>query len=415
MALDLAYLQKIINSWPAYRKYIENSGINPARIKSIKDLPVLNKQFLRQAANSLPINRIRYIVPSSGTTSGEFSYGLFGAQEISNSTLSLEHHVNDYFQTNQKRTLLINVLPGAIAVNIPSVTVLPVGTRIDSALAAVRTFSGLFDQIIMVGEPVFVKNLLEEGAAAGIPWHLLPLHMILGGDWISETYRSYLGSILGIANVFSSMGTAELGLNYFFETVETVLLRQILFQKRAVRTALFGKTPFTPMVFFYDRKALYVETVRDENFSPVLITTLSPKRILPLIRYQIGDCGRVLSADEINAALLKAGYPGFLKDEETGIFAHFGRGMSIGNIYPEQVKEILYRAEIADLVTGNFHMVPDYRPVLNIQLKKGVRLTAGIKARFRAAFPRIDILLKLCDFNHFPCPLDYERKIQYIA
>ena len=414
MALDLNYLHRIINSWPAYRKYIENSGVNPARIKSIKDLPVLNKQFLRQAANSLPIKRIKYIVPSSGTTSEEFSYGLFGAEELSNSVVSISRHVNEFFQTEEKRTLLLNVLPGGISVNVPSVTVLPVGTRIDSALSAVKTFSGLFDQLIIVGEPVFAKNLLEEGVAAGIPWHLIPLNVILGGDWISETYRSYLGSILGTANVFSSMGAAEIGLNYFFETVETVLLRQILFHKKGVRTALFGKAPFTPMIFAYNKKNLYIEAAGDENFVPVLITTLDPKRILPLIRYQIGDCGRLLSAHEINEALAKSGYPGFFK-EETGIFAHFGRGMSIGNIYPEQIKEILYKPEIADLVTGNFHMVPDYRPVLNVQMKKNVRLTSVIKARFRSAFPRIDMVLKLCDFNHFPCPLDYERKIQYIA
>ncbi len=412
------HVKKVIKKWPAYRKFIEGRGIDLLRIESISELPVLDKQFIAQAIHMVPLFKVRSIVPSSGLTGIDFSFGLFGDIEMKKASIAVEAFLQSRFNAGSKKTLILNLLPGAISLQSSTATVASIGVRTDTAISAIQSFSSSFEQIILVGEPLFIKGLIESGLKQSILWKYLPLSIIVGGEWIPESYRSYLEGIVGHQRVYSSMGMAELGLNYFYETDETLILSRLLFEDRRLLKMLFGDFDFCPMLFVCDEEEIYVETIKetDDALESILITTVNIERVLPLIRYRTGDKGKKLSRIEINNALRAAGYPEFFSITGPSILAHFGRGKSISDICPERIKEIIYFSdEIASSTTGNFMLSNSKDTVeLEIQLKEDIYLNSDLENIYRNAFHRLPVYVKLYPFDLFPYPLNFERKVRYV-
>ncbi|OGW79879.1 MAG: hypothetical protein A3J81_07020 [Nitrospirae bacterium RIFOXYB2_FULL_43_5] len=411
-------IKRIIKKWPAYRRFIEGKGIDPLKIDSISDLPVIDKQFIARAIHTVPLFKVKNIVPSSGSTGADFSFGLFGEIEIKKASVAIEEFLQKRFNTDNKKTLILNLLPGAIPVQSSTATVASIGVRIDTAIAAIRSLGSSFEQIILIGEPLFIKNLVEYGLKQSIQWKYLPLIIIVGGEWISESYRTYLENIVGYHRIYSSMGMAELGLNYFYETDETIMLRRLLFEDSRLLRMLLGDLDFCPMLFAYHEEDVYVETIAEPNdaFESILLTTTDPMRVLPLIRYKSGDKGKKLRRTEINNALKTMGYRELLNRTDLPILAHFGRGKNIAGIYPEAIKDIIYSSmEIASSTTGNFILNRGEDTVeLGVQLKEDVYPTHDIKNIYLNSFNRLSVHIELYSFDLFPCPLTFERKVQYI-
>ena len=414
-------IKRIIKKWPAYMRFIEGKGIDPLKIESISDLPVIDKQFIARAIHTVPLFKVKNIVPSSGCTGADFSFGLFGEMEIKKASVAIEEFLQKRFNTGNKKTLILNLLPGAISIQSSTATVASIGVRIDTAIAAIRSLGSSFEQIILIGEPLFIKNLVECGLKQSIQWKYLPLFIIVGGEWISESYRTYLENIVGYHRIYSSMGMAELGLNYFYETDETIRLRRLLFEDSRLLRMLLGDLDFCPMLFAYGEEDVYVETIAEPNdaFESILLTTTDPMRVLPLIRYKGGDKGKKLSRPEINDALKAMGYGELLSKTGLPILAHFGRGKNISGIYPEAIKDIIYLSmEIASSTTGNFilNSGKDKDTVeLGIQLKEDVYPTPDIKDIYRNSFNRLPVHIELYPFDLFPYPLNFERKVCYVT
>lgn len=414
----LVHLKKIINKWPAYRNFIQQKGVDPLKIKNIDELPITSKRFISSAIHSIPLYKVRNIVPSSGSTGTGFSFGIYGDVELAKSSIAIDALLEKQFDTKNKKTLLINLMPGAISLFSSTASIASIGVRIDTAITAIKSFNSYFDQLILIGEPIFIKNLIEQGVRESLCWRYIPMYVVVGGEWISESYRNYLEDIVGYNRVYSSMGMAELGLNYFFETNETIMLRRLIYEDSDFRRLLFNDIDFCPMFFAYNPDAIHLETVSLSHgiFDSVLLTTLDADRILPLIRYMSGDKGRLLDTGEINHALVKAGYPAFFSSDNYKILAHFGRGKNIEDIYPEKIKELIYSSkDLASSITGNFMLTRTDKEIdLNIQLKKGVYLDSHLKDICYQLFYRMSLTTKLFSFETFPNVLDYERKVQYI-
>jgi phenylacetate-coenzyme A ligase PaaK-like adenylate-forming protein len=230
-------IRKIIRNWPAYSKVIENKGINPKTVKYLSELPVVDKQFISTAIHMIPLFRVRNIIPSSGSTGDDFSFGLFGDTEMKKASCTVDTILKERFHAAYKKTLLINMLPGAISLQSSVASVASTGVRTDTALSVIKSLGSCFDQLILAGEPLFMKNIIEPGAKESIPWKHIPLYIIIGGEWTPLGYGNYLEGIAGPQRVYSFMGMAELGLCYFYETDETILLRKILSEDRLLRQA----------------------------------------------------------------------------------------------------------------------------------------------------------------------------------
>ena len=108
-------VKRSIKKWPAYRKYAEAQGVDPLKIGSIEELPVLDKTFISQAIHSVPLCRVRSVVPSSGSTGQHFSFGLFSDMEMKKTALAIESFLQSRFNTKTRKTLILNLLPGALS------------------------------------------------------------------------------------------------------------------------------------------------------------------------------------------------------------------------------------------------------------------------------------------------------------
>ncbi len=418
MGKKVNIVKKIIRSWPAYRKFVEARGINVQKITSLSELPLLDREFLSLAIYSLPLFKVRYIIPSSGSTGNDFSFGIFGHSEIEESLSDIDSFLDKRFNISKNRTLLLNMLPGAISLQSSKASVASIGVRMDTAISAVRLFGNCFDQLILIGEPLFIKNLIELGREESILWRYIPLFVIVGGEWISESYRNYLESIIGHNRIYSSMGMAELGLNYFYETTETIMLRRLMFDNKELSQVILGDLNFCPMIFNYNKDRVYVETLTDlgDALDSIVLTTLDANRALPLVRYKTGDKGKILDRSEVNRILEAFGYGALFSKSGPAVLAHFGRGKCISGVYPERVKEILCRYyRIASTTTGNFMLYDEGDSVrLEIQLKESINPGQDLEDIYKGAFQELGVQVRLYPFTKYPRSLDYERKVRYV-
>ena len=324
--MKINHLKKIIRKWPAYEKFLENRGIHPLKIKKISDLPIVDKQFISSAIHSLPLCKVKNIIPSSGSTGDNFSFGLFGETDLRRTCRVIDNLLVSRFNTGHKKTLLLNMVPGSISIPSTTVSVASVGVRTDTAISVIKSFGSSFDQMILAGEPLFIKSLIELGVQESVSWKYIPVHIFIGGEWTPESYGNYLETFVGPQRVTSFMGMAELGLGYFYETDETIMLRHMLTQERDVFKMLFGDLDFCPMIFAYDENEIYVESVPDKasNMGSILLSTVDPDRTLPLIRYEGGDKGEVFTGEQINRVLKDSGHIPLISSPDTKILAHFG-------------------------------------------------------------------------------------------
>ncbi len=412
-------VKRSIKKWPAYQKYAESLGINPLKIRNIEELPILDKTFIAQAIHTVPLCRVRSVVPSSGSSGMEYSFGLFSEREMKTTAVAIESFLQRRFGTKTRKTLILNLLPGSLTLWSSTATVAAIGVRMDTAVSVIRSMGSSYEQIILVGEPLFIKNLLEYGLKHAISWEYLPLAVVVGGEWVPESYRSYVEGIAGYRRVSSSFGMAELGLHYFFETEETVLLRNLIFQDRRLQRSLFGNMGFCPMLFAFDETKVYVETPRETvgELESILLTTLDPDRVMPLLRFRSGDRGRKISLDEINHGLKESGYRPLPESLGSNILAHFGRGAQCEGVYVEEIKEKLYASHnVISASTGNFMLEHTKNGVMvTIQMNRDAKVTPDSMDACTDAFHGLPVHARLCPHDLFPLPLDYERKVRYVC
>lgn len=427
---------------PAYRKLLTELNINPAKINSIeafaKFAPYLDKKTTFQDNPILDVcldgnlNEVKSLLTSSGH-SGIFSFGVNTYRNLRDSSYSIDLGLDYSFNISKKKTLLINCLPMGVKVN-TSLTLAETSTREDMVWAVIKKFSPLFEQTILVGEGSFLKKIIEDGALQGIEWKKGVFHLVTGEEGIAENYRNYIGSLLGTdfndpsrGMIGSSMGVAELDLNIFHETKDTINIRRAASKDKKLKEALFGKAiNACPMFFVYYPHRTYIEELLDlEGNSQIIISMLSKRMKIPLIRYKTGDMGKILTFGKVKSILRENGHHNLVPELKLPMIAIYGRGanIKINNIalYPEEIKEALYSDfHIASCITGAFKLVNnDHIIRLHIQLKKGIGPSDEIKEKIYSLtrlYTTVPLEVTPYSYQSFPyfMELDYERKFNYI-
>jgi len=404
-AWALAAFHRAAEHVPAYQKLLEEAGVRPGDVTRLQDfvkLPVLDKRntFQRFDVADLCLDRrlgqLESVLTSSGH-SGIFSFGLT-ARGGPSAAAWTDNALDPVFQVKSKPTLLINCLPMGVKLATLACTLAETSVRPDMAIGLVRAFGRHFDQIIMVGEPAFLKFLLELGRAGGMKWEKHTVHLITGEEPLAENARKYLEGLLGTDQshpgkglVASSMGVAELGLNLFFEAPPgraIIQLRRWLHQHPEARAQVFGTVDTVPCIFAYDPRRIFVEFDRDRR---LLLTTLDPETNLPLIRYATGDVGGFLALPEKVRTQIHAAGISWTELTSLPLVALEGRGDFAEargqRLSPEAVKEGIYHDPVlAILTTANFRLIsgPDHVHV-RIQLSPGVKPAARMGKDFAAA------------------------------
>jgi len=221
------------------------------------------------------------------------------------------------------------------------------GPDIDKILHTLHFFGNKYPYILN-GYPPFLKYLFDEGENKGFKWDDYIIHILVGGEGMSEGLRDYL--LRHAKTVYSGYGASDLEIGIGGENPLTVMIRKLCFKDAALRKTLFGEDHRLPMLFQYNPLDHFIEIIQKE----IVVTVSKPWTLSPRIRYNIKDEGGMITFDEMKEKLKshnidivelerKCNYPRwylpflFIYGRKDSTISVMG-----ANIYPEDVESIVY-------------------------------------------------------------------------
>lgn len=405
---------------PAYKDFLKKHRIAHQKVRTIKDfahVPITDKKNyiqhypLEARCWDGKLSSSDIIAVSSGTT-GEPTFWPRGGYQEFEAAIIHELLYTSYFEIDRHSTLLIIAFPlgvyvSGVATLLPSwlltekgypMSVMSVGTNKSEVLKSVNRLQSRFDQIVLAGHPLAVKDVIETGRSEGIRWSRTPLRLMFCSEDFTEGWRRYLAEQVGrpfqYQNLISTYGSSEL-LLMAWETPLSILVRQLAVEHPEARRALVGDE-YVPNMFQYNQLFRYAEEDEDE----LIFTSASG---VPLIRYNLHDSGcivpyRVMQETLTHvephwkARLRRGGWHAPLsrlpflclkgRSDHTIIF-------QAANIYPEHVRLSLHYRPFLKILTGKFAMRKGYLKNMdeyfevNIELKKGVNATPALARLIR--------------------------------
>jgi phenylacetate-CoA ligase len=433
----IAALNRFYKISPAYRDLLKKMGIDLKSIQSITDfrtkLPVLNKQnffnsYTFRELLGKNFNKVKLATSSSGF-SGTFAFGFASANALTSSRIGVDATLEYWFDISNRKTFLINCAPMGVHVE-TSLPMAETSVRSDMALSLIKKISPEFDHTIIVGDPHFLKKLLEEGTGQKIPWKARSISLVTGQDWLPESLRTYLANMLEIdletdkyRGIYATMGMTELGLNVFHESKFTVRLRRVLLQNTKLRQEL-TKTEMKacPIFFHYYPFSTYIESIETQNRSELLFSVLDTKNLLPLIRYSTGDAGEIVSYNDLIKVLGK-NFPQLIPDLKLPLGIMQGRLKNEfiskeSKLYMEDIKEGIYSDfDVAASITGLLSLkINSDDCELWVQLKSNIQKVESLGKKIKEAvhsYLSFEIKVHIFEYKEFPKGLEinYERKL----
>lgn len=406
---------------PAYKSFLNKNNIKSSSIKTISDfkkIPIINKQ------NYIGINKLDDLFPeknlshlttfsaTSGST-GEPTY--FPRSENGDSQYEYisEIFLRNQFDIHSKKTLGIigfglGIWIGGLftyknfnkisAKGYP-LTLIPVGPNKDLYLKSILKFGHLYDQVILMGYPPFIKDVVDDAESYGVDFKKYNIKIFTAAEGYSEEFKDYIAEKTGVKNKFMDIinlyGTVELG-TMAHETALTNLIRNIANNNEEVRKKIFSKRSSLPTLAQYYPYLTYFEEVDGEVIGSGVVS-------MPLLRYSFPDIGGVISFDEMLVRLKSLGIDivkeakkynvdkkilklPFVYVYERADFTIVVRGV---NVHPAEIKHSIENKSLHDFLTGKFTLIKKYNKKLdeyfeiNIELRKGKRKNSQLTKRIK--------------------------------
>ncbi|MFZ4701965.1 MAG: hypothetical protein ACOYMG_18120 [Candidatus Methylumidiphilus sp.] len=435
----LSAFRRAVEEVPAYR---ELCGEQAVRVGQIVDLESFSRLCpLLTRANTFdrfPIDRLcvggqpgdlAQVLTSSGHGgSGRFSFGLTGRQQVALNEYFIDLAMDGAFQVKSQRTLAVNCLPMGVLFTSQCMTVANTSVREDMAVALVRAFGEYYDQIILLGDPLFLKRLTDHAEEKSLEWSRYRVNAIIGEEIFGERYRGYIADRLCIGGgrwVMASLGVAELGLNLCYETPATIALRQAAFDNPEFAYDLFGIDPSRmalPMLYSFNPQRIFVESVTPDadGYGQMTVSMLDTGLTIPLMRYQTGDAIRLPDPVKVGETASRHGIPIPCELPQTLLALKGRRGEGLPNgSHVGVYKDALYAdANAAGHFTGAFRLTfSNGRFDMHVQLNRTGAPPASLEQSIRRAIPPSvqPDGVSLWAYGQFPfgMGLDYERKFTY--
>lgn len=433
-AAALATFTQAAASSPGYNRWLAERSIDPAAVTDLEQVPYLVKADVFGG----DVNRwivggrtsaAAELLTSSGR-GGAFSIGVTSRAEHRALEAQTDMGLRMLGASEESSTLLVNCLPMGINVPTTLATVATPSVHLEMAQEIYERLAPDFDRVVILSEPVFLKELAERlFADHGAAWSATATHCVVGGEWVSESWRRYVGGLFGMpdptqagdSGILISMGAAELGLNLLFETPELRMLRSLVDQSDRGAALVRGGLGYTPSLFGYDPERVYIEERTHPDGSTTLAFTALGRRLLPLVRYDLGDLAEIVPAERVNALLENAGLPGRI---EWPIIAFWGRqsdGIPVGSrtVRPEHIKQRLFGlAAEAAVLTGRFFLQPAPELTLHLQLRPDTVPTPRLDADLRSFLREVtgadgEVRLHAHDSYPYHAAGDFQHKPVY--
>jgi len=233
------------------------------------------------------------------------------------------------------------------------------GPDVEKILNTLKFFGKGYPYILN-GYPPFLKFLFDEGQKTNFPWREYDIHVLVGGEGMSEGLREYL--LKYARSVYSGYGASDLEIGMGGENPLTVRIRKLCLADPALRRTLFGDDQRLPMLFQYNPLDHFIEIIDGE----IVVTVSKPWTLSPRIRYNIHDEGGMLTFDTMKARLKQhnidleelereCAYPRWYlpflyvygrKDSTVSVMG--------ANIYPEDVESIIYQDALLARIVNSF-------------------------------------------------------------
>lgn len=394
---------------PAYKNFLAHHAVNPEQYQTFEDfqrLPQLTKENyllrypLAQLCRHGELQTCDMIAVSSGSTGKPTFWPRFFADEMQVAT-RFEQVFHDSFYADTKPTLAVicfslgTWVGGMYTTNCCRylgtkgypVTVVTPGNNKEEIFRVVQELGSGFEQVVLLGYPPFLKDIIDSGIARGIEWQQYQIKLVMAGEVFSEEWRSLVGERVGSQHScydsVSLYGTADAGV-LGNETPLSICIRRFLGENPEAARALFGESRL-PTLVQYDPVSRFFEVIDGTLL-------FSGDNGIPLLRYNILDTGGIVDYDAMLEFLAKYGF-----DPVAELQNHGGRGIRQlpfvyifgrsnftvsyfgANIYPENVTVGLEQPVIREWVTGKFVLQVQEDADKNRFLSVVVELAPGVE------------------------------------
>ncbi len=369
---------------PAYKAFLAEQGISYSSIQTCEDfakLPLITKENYH---SRYPLGDLCYngeltlcdaIAVSSGSTGKPTFWPRFLTDELQIAT-RFEQIFHDSFHADTQRTLAVicftlgTWVGGMYTTNCCRylaskgypITVVTPGNNKDEIFRVVQELGTAFEQVVLLGYPPFLKDVIDSGIVRGVEWQKYQIKLVMAGEVFSEEWRTLVGERVGSKNPCydsaSLYGTADAGV-LGNETPLSICIRRFLAEHPDAARALFGESRL-PTLVQYDPLSRFFEV---QNGTLLF----SGDNGIPLVRYHISDNGGLISYEEMLKFLTEWGFDpvaALHQEGDRGVhplpFVYvFGRSNFTvsyfgANIYPENVTVGLEQLVIREWVTGKF-------------------------------------------------------------
>jgi phenylacetate-CoA ligase len=387
---------------PAYKDILKKQRIRATSIETPEDfskLPVLTKENYIQTYSLADRSwdgdlRGHSLLAMSSGTSGRPTIWPRGAYQEAEAAFLHEFLLTDLYEIDTYRTLMVIGFPmgiyvSGIATAIPSLvtafrhpnlSVVTAGNSKDSVLSVLQTMQGEYQQIILVGHPFFIKDVIEGGKDRDIDWSRQRVKTIFCSEGFNETWRKYIAALVHSSaqhTLFSTYGSSEFLLTAF-ENPITIAIREIAEKNSTFQERVF-KSPLTPSLFQYNPLSRFIES----SDTDLIITAASG---IPLIRFNQHDMGNVISytamADHIRSEQSLRKISKTWRPWRLPFVSLYGRSdrtmiFYAANIYPEHIQSALNDRRYIKKLTGKFFMEKKY--LTNMDQSLHVHIELGPK------------------------------------
>jgi len=405
----LTLFKNVADDVPAYASFLRDHGIDAPDIADFdrfnKRVPLidkrnyLNKYPLAELCRQGKLETCDMIAVSSGSTGQPTFWPRFQTDELTIAR-RFEQVLYDSFRVDERRTLAVvcfalgtwvgGLYTAACCRHLAArgypLTVIAPGNNKAETLRVVRELGAQFDQIVLLGYPPFLKDVIDTGVSNGLDWSSLQTKLVMAGEVFSEEWRSLVGQRSGSTqSCFDSAslyGTADAGV-LGNETPLSIAIRRFLASQPDAARELFGESRL-PTLVQYDPRSRFFET-RDGTL------LFSGDNGIPLVRYHIADTGGLVGFDDMLAFLRRFDFdplPALRAASDRGIrrlpFAFvFGRAdFTISfygaNVFPENVTVGLEQSPLNTCLTGKFVMQAREDAERNAYLLIAVELSPGV-------------------------------------
>lgn len=425
---------------PAYRCLLEEHGVDPNQVVDAASFsrrcPLTSKAntFDRFRLDEMCVagglQNLAGVLTSSGH-GGRFSFGLITREQASAGADFIDQALDAAFQIRARSTLAINCLPMGVGFSSRLMTVATTSVREDMALGLVQAFGGHYDQILLVGDPLFLKRLTDRAIRDGVDWTRYRVNVVIGEEIFGEHFRNYMAASLGLdvarpqnGYIMSSFGVGELGLHLCYETPATIAVRRAAFSDpelaREVLATRGEETP--PMLFAFNPLRTFIEIAEPDlgGYGRMTISILDDEAPLPLLRYQTGDVARLLDAADVADAVARRGVV-LPSDLPPMLLALKGRDEDAlpNGSHVSVYKDALYADPlIARRLSGAFRLIfSGTTCTMHVQQTAGDAPDAALEQALLRLIPDparpLRLVLWPCARFPFGMSLDYERKFSH--